>query len=108
MTKSAQGTEVCQNFKKEKCRYRKHSSENFSVGYVGGLCCLQSAATQGPAIARARYPLNYAYFDHPDCRFVDFILKGIRPGVDIGYQGPQRSSTSPNWPSSLTNKKRKR
>ncbi len=88
----------------------KHASENMSVGYVGSLCHSPSAATQGSVIARARSPLNYAYFekhliDHPDRQFVDFILKGIRQGVDIGYQGQWRSLTSPNWPSSLANKK---
>ncbi len=89
----------------------KHASENISVGYVGGLCHLPSAKTQGPVIPRARSPLNYAYFekhwfDHPDRQFVDFILKGIRQGVDIGYQGPQTSLTSPNWPPSLANEKK--
>ncbi len=58
----------------------KHTSENMSVGYVGGLCHLPSAATQGPAIARARSPLNYAYcekhlIDQPERQFVDLISK---------------------------------
>ncbi len=76
-----------------------------------GLCHLPHAAAQGPAIARAMSPFNYAYFekhliDHPDHQFVDFIVKGIRQWVNICYQGPQRSLTSANWPSSLVNKRK--
>ncbi len=60
-------------FNKEKMQFR----ETYLRKHVcrvcggGGLCHLPSAATQGPVIARARSPLNYAYFekhliDHPE------------------------------------------
>ncbi len=38
---------------------------------------------------------------HPDLLFVQTILDGIRFGVKIGFNGPQMSLESNNWPSSL-------
>ena len=55
---------------------------------------------------RAKTPFIYKFWEdnlknHPDLEFVNSVLDGIRHGVKIGYQGPQMSVQSDNWPSSM-------
>ena len=54
-----------------------------------------------------RSPLNYEFWEkellhHPDRTFVENLLKQIKEGADIGYQGNQVFHISPNWPSAYT------
>ncbi len=86
----------------------KHALESTNVGSEKKFCHLANAASQSPAMAKARTLLNLKIFeanlaDHPDKEPVNFIINGIYQGVDIGYKGPQRSIVSDNWPYSLNN-----
>ena len=48
--------------------------------------------------------LNASVFEeelagHPDQEFVDRIVYTCKNGVDIGYDGPEQTIVSENWPS---------
>ncbi len=86
----------------------KHAFESTNVGSAKEFCHLANAASQSPAMAKARTLLNLKPFeanlaDHPDKELVNFIINGISQGVYIGYKGPQKSIVSDNWPSSVNN-----
>ncbi len=86
----------------------KHALESTNVGSTKEFCRLANAASQGPAMAKARTLLNLKRFetnlaDHPDKELVNFIINGISQCVDIDYKGPQRSIVSDNWLSSVNN-----
>ena len=59
-------------------------------------------------ILQAQLPLNHDSFSHylachPDRQWRDSLLRGIRKGVDIGFQGIRKTVWSGNWKSALDN-----
>ncbi len=100
--------EICHNFNTDKCLFGETCFRKHQVGSAKEFCHLANAASQGPAMANARTPLNLKTIeanlaDHPNKEQVNFIVNGISKGVDIDYKGPQRSLVSDNWPSSVNN-----
>ncbi len=82
--------------------------ESTNVGSAKEFCSLANAASQGPAMAKARTLRNLKCLeanlaDHPDKELVNVNINGISQGVDIGYKGPPRSAVYDNWPSSVNN-----
>ena len=83
----------------------KHVSENMYAERVVALSRLAFAQSADPVLVKARTPFDFEFWeqnlrDHPDPHFVTSVLDGIQHGVKIGYQGPQMSVESDNWPSS--------
>ncbi len=99
-TKSAPGTEVCQNFNKEKCRFGETCIRKHVCRVCGGLCHLPRATTQDPAIVRPKSPFNYAYFekhliDHPDRQICRFYSQRYKTGGGHRLWGPTEVFNSP-------------
>jgi len=77
---------------------------------VGGHMCAEGAEDQIHYIdvnaVRINSPLHYDAWqkglkNHPDNQYVNYLLKGIKSGVSIGYDAnaPRDSHVHPNWPS---------
>ena len=79
---------------------------SMSASRVAVLSRSLNAQFPDPVRAQAITPFKIEFWrenlqDHPDPAFVKTVLKGIEFGVKIGYDGPQFSFESDNWPSSL-------
>lgn len=63
-----------------------------------------SRCTNVGSVIQTRSPFDVEYWasklsNHPDQEYVDRILKYIREGVPVGYEGPRIGRVCKNWPS---------